>query len=103
MKSLFAIAMGLAALGAAPAMAQNAVITTTGTTVTSGTGVVVTPSGAPAIINSTRMLPGGVTVATGPASVAAAGNTLTTTQTYWVNVPAGAVHDDEFKRWQALK
>ena len=103
MKTLLAAAAALAALAASPAMAQNAVVTATGTTVMSGTGVIVSPSGAPAVVTSTRMLPGGVTVATGPAQVSADGNTLTTRQTYWVNVPAGAVHDDEFKRWQALK
>lgn len=116
MKMKLAGCAAIAAALAAPAFAQTNVQTPSGVTVTSGTGVVVTP-GAPG------MAPAGATVAVTPGTVhtvpqasipgavvaqadvhtSASGNTTTTVTRYWVNVPPGAEANPYFQRWQRLK
>ena len=116
MKKMIALA-GLAAILAAPAFAQTTVQSAGGTTVTSGTGVVVTPGapaastvvvtpGAPAVVPNAHLLPGGVVASIGSSTSVAGGPGATTTTTvtrYWVNVPRGAENDPTFLRWQHLK
>lgn len=93
-------AMALAAAVAVPALAQTAVMSAD-TTVTSGTGIVVTP-GAPAMVPGTHLVPGAV-MAQANQTTTKSGNTTTTTTTYWVNVPADVTRDDRFQRWQRLR
>jgi hypothetical protein len=110
----------LAAVAAAPAFAQTSVQSSTGLTVSSGTGVPVTPAAAGAstsvtvmpstavAVESTHLLPGGAMVPAnstavlgGPAGNVSGSQTVTTS--YWVNVPPDAARRGDFQRWQALK
>jgi hypothetical protein len=104
---------------AASAFAQSSVSSSGGASVTSGTGVVVTPgvpTGSVAVNATTtgtpmpqhHLLPGGTmvqrsstTVLGGPAPGVSGTKTVVTT--YWANVPADAARDANFQRWQALK
>jgi hypothetical protein len=112
-------AWALAALVlAAPAFAQVAVQSSTGTTVSSGTGLVVTP-GVP---SATVVAPGttvvapvptvavvstpwmsGAVVAQAGTSESVNGNSKTLVTRYWVNVPPNVTADADFQRWQRLR
>lgn len=105
-------AVALATVLAVPAFAQSSVQTPSGVTVTSGTGVVVTPGipakpvGPVATVPATRIH--GATVATAGTSTTVASNgpgssTTTTITRYWTDVPPDALRDPTFQRWQSLK
>ena len=97
-------AVALAAILAAPAFAQTAVVSATGPVVTSGTGITVTP-GAPStmpVIVGASTVPGSV-VAEIASNTTVNGNTKTTVTNYWVNVPPHAEQREDFRRWQMLK
>lgn len=113
-----AVAAAIAAVLAAPVYAQSTVINSSGASMTSSTGVIVTP-GAPSAsvavvpstslaIPTTRLLPGGATVQSsattvlgGPAGDVSGTQTVTTR--YWVNVPPDVEHRSDFQRWMRLK
>jgi hypothetical protein len=96
-------AIALVAAAAAPAFAQTTVTSGTGATVTTSTNIAVTPAvPAPAIAARTVTIPGAVVSEIGSNTVVA-GNTKTTTTSYWVNVPQDVTRDPSFQRWQALK
>jgi hypothetical protein len=108
-KAILASALAVAASGV---FAQAAVQSSTNVTVTSGTGVVVTPgvSGHAMVdgsVQAVAVLPkptiDGAVVAQAGSSESVNGNTKVVTTRYWVNVPPGANVDDEFERWQRLK
>jgi hypothetical protein len=109
---------------AATAFAQGPVTSSTGASVTSGTGVVVNPASAAANANarttvmvtpstsvavpSANLLPGGAMVQYGSTTVLGgpsgdASGTKTEINSYWVNVPPDANRDDRFRRWQQLR
>jgi hypothetical protein len=108
-----------ACLLAASAFAQTSVNSSSGASVSSGTGVVVTPGVPSASVTVTpstvstgmpnhHLLPGGTmvqssstTVLGGPAPGISGSKTEITT--YWANVPADAARDGNFQRWQQLK
>jgi hypothetical protein len=97
-----------AALLAASAFAQSSVTTSTGASVSSASGLTVTPGMPTAAVETHRLLPGGAmvqrsstTVLGGPSADAVA--TRTQVSTYWANVPANAPARHDFRRWQALK
>lgn len=97
-------AVALAAVLAAPAFAQTAVVAATGPVVTSGTGVAVTPgvpSTVPVVVGAS-IVPGSV-VAEIASNTSVNGNTKTTVTNYWVNVPPHARQRADFQRWQMLK
>lgn len=109
----------------APAFAQTAVQSATGASVSSGTGLVVTPGvpSATIVAPSTTVVAPGTTVVAPVAAVAAiptpsmsgavvaqagtsesvSGNTRTIVTRYWVNVPANVTADADFQRWQRLR
>lgn len=106
-----------AACVAASAFAQGAVTSSTGASVSSGTGIVVTPSlpeasvtvvpSTVAVIPDGPLLPGGTMVQYNTTTVmgapgAPAGTTTKVTR-YWVNVPADVASWDSFQRWQRLR
>jgi hypothetical protein len=103
-----------AACLAASAFAQGSVTSSTGASVSSGTGIVVTPSlpeasvtvlpSTVAAIPDGPLLPGGTMVQYSTTTVmgAPAGTTTKVTR-YWVNVPADVASRDSFQRWQRLK
>ena len=111
--------LGTACLLAASAFAQGSVTSSSGATVNSASGVVVTPgvpTGSVTVNSSTtstgmperHLLPGGVmaqessmTVLGGPSGDAA--GTKTEITTYWSNVPADVRRDSNFQRWRQLK
>ena len=94
----------------APVFAQTAVQSAGGLTVSSGTGVVVTPGvstsvAAPAttvavVPHATRS---GAVLAPAGTSETVNGNSKTIVTRYWVNVPAGVDRDPEFQRWMRLR
>jgi dihydroxyacetone kinase-like predicted kinase len=106
-------ALAAAAILAVPAVfAQSTVQSSTGATVTSGTGAVVTPGVSSsttviAPIRTVEVLPqptiNGAVLAQAGSTETVNGNTKTVTTRYWVNVPRGAMVDDEFERWQRLR
>lgn len=120
MKKIQYAFVAAAALAAGSVFAQSAVTSPSGATVSSGTGVVVTP-GAPSAsvtvipststavgVPSTRLLPGGAMVQHSSSTTLGgpSGNvsgTKTEVTTYWANVPADAPRDGNFQRWQRLK
>ena len=89
----------------------GAVTSSTGASVSSGTGGVVAPASANTSVatvpmNSPHLLPGGsmvqhssktTTMGSGP------GSTQTVTTTYWANVPSGVERRNDFQRWMSLK
>jgi hypothetical protein len=117
MKARFA-AVAVAALLAAPVFAQSSVSSSSGLTVHSGTGVVVTPgvpSASVTVIPSTQdaipthsLLPGGAmvqqsstTVLGGPSGDVSGSKAVITN--YWANVPGDAQQRGDFHRWQQLR
>lgn len=101
-----------AVLLSAPVFAQTAVQSAGGATVSSGTGLVVTPGVstsatvvAPVATVTTVPTPrmSGAVVAQAGTSESVSGNTKTTTTRYWVNVPANVERDRDFQRWQRLQ
>lgn len=102
----------------APAFAQTAVQSATGASVSSGTGLVVTP-GVPsatvvapaatvvAPVPTVAVVPtpwmSGAVVAQAGTSELVDGNTKTVVTRYWVNVPANVTADADFQRWQRLR
>lgn len=106
MKKSLAFAAAAAVL-AAPVFAQSNVQSSSELPVTSGTGIVVTPS-----VPLTQTLPGAVnsSISSTTTSVSGAGpapgSSMTTTTTVtrsWVNVPPGVESDPTFQRWTRLK
>jgi hypothetical protein len=95
----------LAAALSVPAFAQTAAPVTSSnvTTVTTGTPGLVVTQGVPGMTPTTVLVPGAATVIHGPAQVTTVGNTTTTVQQYWVNVPADVVAYGGFQRWQRLR
>jgi hypothetical protein len=102
----------------APAFGQVAVQSATGASVSSGTGLVVTPGvpSATVVAPGTMVVAPVATVATVPtpwmsgAVVAQAGtsqlvngNSTTVVTRYWVNVPPNVTADADFQRWQRLR
>lgn len=96
----------------APVFAQTAVQSSTGVTVSSGSGTVVTPGVSSTTVVSTSVptvavLPtphiSGAVLAQAGTSESVAGNTRTVTTRYWVNVPPNVEREREFQRWQRLK
>lgn len=116
MKAKYAV-LALAAAGvlAAPAFAQSSVTSSTGASVSSGTGLVVTPSlpGASVTVTpsasvaapSTHLLPGATLVQSNSTTVMGAGpaGSHTIVTHYWTNVPAGFERRGDVQRWMALK
>lgn len=116
MKTRYA-ALALAAAGvfAAPAFAQSSVTSSTGASVSSGTGVVVTPSlpspsvtvvpGAVMSVPSPHLLPGATLVQSNSTTVMGAGpaGSHTVVTRYWSNVPAGFERRGDVQRWMSLK
>jgi hypothetical protein len=125
MKTRLACLIAAAAALAAPAFAQTyggaPVTSSSGATVSSGTGLVVTP-GAPsapsasvtvlptttAVMPSVHLLPGGATVQSstttvlgGPAAGGVASSQTVVTN-YWTNVPANVTSRPDFQRWSRL-
>ena len=110
--------LAAAAVLSASAFAQATVTNSTGASVNSASGVVVTP-GAPSAsvvvtpsttvaVPSHALLPGGAmvqhdstTVLGGPSGDVA--GTKTEIHTSWANVPADVQSDLSFRRWQQLK
>jgi hypothetical protein len=103
---------------AAPAFGQVAVQSSTGATVSSGTGVVVTPgvpSATVAAPGTTVVAPvptvavvptpwmSGAVVAQAGTSESVNGNSRTVVTRYWLNVPPNVTADADFQRWQRLR
>jgi hypothetical protein len=118
MKTKLLAAVALAAAVSAPAFAQSSVSSSSGVTVNSGTGVIVTPgvpSASVTVIPSTRdaipthpLLPGGAmvqhsstTVLGGPSGDVSGSKSVITN--YWANVPGDAQQRGDFHRWQQLR
>lgn len=88
-------------LGAGPVMSSS------GTAITSGTGVLVTP-GAPSTVtvmpsNEIVVVPSTTVLGAGPAMVTAPSGTTMVVERHWVNVPAGVENRADFQRWMRLK
>lgn len=110
-----ALAVAAAAVLAAPAFAQSSVTSSGGASVSSGTGVVVTPSLPSASVtvapathvtaSGPHLLPGATLVQSGSTTVMGSGPVATTTvvTNYWANVPAGFERRGDVQRWMALK
>ena len=79
-------------LGAGPVMSSS------GSAITSGTGILVTPGvpGAVAVMPSTTVLGAGPAIVTAPA-----GNMVV--ERHWINVPAGVENRADFQRWMRLR
>jgi len=108
-KAILVAALAVASSGV---FAQAAVQSSSNVTVTSGTGVVVTPGvSSPALVSgpirTVTVLPeptiDGAVVAQAGSTETVNGNTKVVTTRYWVNVPRGANVNDEFERWQRLR
>jgi hypothetical protein len=112
--------VALAAFAAAPAFAEGGKISSSSSTsVTSGTGVVVgqgapgttvivEPAATVALVPGTHLLPGAAQVQASQTTVMGAPapgivSSQTVVTRYWVNVPAGVEHRDDFQRWTRLK
>lgn len=116
---MHAALIAAAVLAAPAAFAQTAVQSSTGMTVSSGTGIVVTPGVPSSMVMpavATSVAAPGTVVTTLPAAtingavVAQAGTqqivtgpSQTIVTRYWLNVPPGVENDPEFQRWQRLR
>lgn len=126
-KQRAALILALASLACAPAFAEGArvgtvgsttVTTSSGATVQSNSGVLVTPGvpsaavtvlpAATAVVPSELLLPGGAavqasstTVLGGPSGNVSSSKTVVTN--YWINVPANVEGRADFRRWQSLR
>jgi hypothetical protein len=111
-----ALAIAVAGALAAPAFAQSSVTSSTGASVSSGTGIVVTPSlpGANVTVTpaasvatpSGHLLPGATLVqgsSTTTVMGSGPGSSTTIVTNYWTNVPAGFERRGDVQRWMALK
>ena len=109
--AVFAQAYGSGSTTTTTTRPAGAVTSSTGASVSSGTGGVVAPASASTSVatvpmNSPHLLPGGsmvqhasktTTMGSGP------GSTQTVTTTYWANVPSGVERRNDFQRWMSLK
>jgi hypothetical protein len=107
------LVLALAAFASASAFAGgDKISSTSGSSVSSGTGVIVTQGASSSSMPSTlhsHPYPGGTqvqasqtTVMGGPAAGGIASSQTVVTR-YWVNVPAGVERRADFQRWSQLR